>query len=69
MSNEVFNYYVQRSKILDLIEPNILRMKSAMDRLEDNPWNVEEEKLNVFNEAGRLVKLFERENGVLSTLL
>lgn len=68
-NNEVLNYYVQRSKILDLIEPDLLRIKSTLDRIEETPWNLEEEKLKLYGDAARLIKLWERESGVLSTLL
>ncbi len=68
-NNEVFNYYVQRSKILDLIEPDLSRLRETLNRIEENPWNSEEEELKLYSDAVRLIGIWERESGDFSTLL
>lgn len=62
-TSELLEYYVSRAKILDVIEPNINRLKSEVESMNDNPWNHEEGKLRILNEVENLLNMWERQTG------
>lgn len=63
MINEVYEYFVSRAKILDVIEPNLLRIKTIMDKMDDSPWNHHELKMQLIEEAGNLTRVWDKQNG------